>query len=374
MKNFLIKAWKWIILLVLFYSALCVASSFISSEYFWGFYFLAYSLPIAIVLNIVLFVLLLVFKKHVILILVSNVIVLFGLSNNWSFSTSTEDGTANYSLLSYNVRLFDLYNWLDGQAWDEWKERTDNGAVLDSLQKSILEPDADFLCFQEFFNQSRGDYKTEKFFRKNGYKHRHVAYSLVNKPNYYGIATFSKYPIVHKESHFFNKKSLNNGLLVTDIQVNTDTIRIINVHLQSFMLERDDYKYLNEISTTDSTLDKLKAAPTKQLFNKIKTAAKQRLTQLDFLMSIIEKSPHPILLCGDFNELPNSNVYRQINDVLLDAFQEAGTGLGSSLTNSIPGLRIDYIFHSKSIKAVNYEVIHKKLSDHYPVLFKFKNL
>ena len=205
-----------------------------------------------------------------------------------------------------------------------------------------------------------------------GYKHRHVAYSRTAKFNQYGIATFSKYPIIHRADTFFTQKNFNNGVLTTDVRAGQDTFRIINVHLESFKLGRKDYLYLNQLS--DSALVSVQKQPTKDLIKKIKMASAARAKQLDYLLRLIETSPHKVLLCGDFNELPNSYLYRQIAGVLDDSFMEAGLGLGSTLPSRLPGLRIDYVFHSEGIRAVSHNVVDVALSDHYPVLFKFKNL
>lgn len=306
------------------------------------------------------------------MVILSIGLTVFGLQNNWAWNSSSDDNTASYSLLTYNVRLFDLYNWLDGKAWDEWKERTDNGAVLDSLKATIIKPNPDFICFQEYFSQDKGDYQIEKYFKKQGYRYSHLGYTLVNKPNKYGIATFSKYPIIRKETKFFRKSGLNNGILISDIKTTLDTLRLINVHLESYRLGKNDYKYLNTIS--DSSLASIEAEPAKDLMKRIKGSFERRREQMNFLMDEIKNSPYPVVLCGDFNELPNSYLYNSISKLLSDGFQEVGWGLGSTLTNNIPGLRIDYVFHSDEIKPVSHHTIKKELSDHYPVLFKFKNV
>ena len=277
MKGFFSKIWKWKVILVMAFSFLCVISSFLPPSWFWGLYFLSYALPVALVFNLLLMGFYLFFKKHFWLISISTTLCFIGFRNNVSFGGKEQDVTAAYSLMSYNVRLFDFYNWLDGKAWDKWKERTDNGAVLDSIYETLELSNADFLCLQEFFNQKSGEYRTEKTLRDMGYRYRHIAYSRSAKLNQYGIATFSKYPIIHKEDTFFTRKNFNNGVLITDVKANRDTFRIINVHLESFKLGRKDYLYLNQLS--DSALVSMQKQPTKDLIHKIKLASEARATR-----------------------------------------------------------------------------------------------
>ena len=162
MKKFLKYLWKWLVILVVTYTFISVTSSFISPKYFWGLFFLSYSIPFVVGINLGMLLLYFLFKKHLWAIVLGVVVSFFGISNNWSWKSDANDGTANYSLMTYNVRLFDLYNWLDGNNWDGWKARTDNGKTLDSLFSTIQEANTDFLCIQEFYNTEKGVYQTKK--------------------------------------------------------------------------------------------------------------------------------------------------------------------------------------------------------------------
>jgi endonuclease/exonuclease/phosphatase family metal-dependent hydrolase len=84
-------------------------------------------------------------------------------------------------------------------------------------------------------------------------------------------------------------------------------------------------------------------------------------------LSHIEKSPYPVIVCGDFNDSPISYCYQSFSDQLIDSFKEAGNGIGSSYAGTMPSYRIDYVFHSDEFKAIRYNTIKDKLSDHYPV-------
>ena len=48
----------------------------------------------------------------------------------------------------------------------------------------------------------------------------------------------------------------------------------------------------------------------------------------------------------------------------IDAFTVSGKGFGGTYIGKIPGLRIDYIWHDKSLGSTNFVVHHQKLSDH----------
>ncbi|MGH2645903.1 MAG: endonuclease/exonuclease/phosphatase family protein, partial [Chitinophagaceae bacterium] len=74
------------------------------------------------------------------------------------------------------------------------------------------------------------------------------------------------------------------------------------------------------------------------------------------------------ILCGDFNDTPNSYAYFKISKNLQDAFLKKGFGLGRTYSTIAPTLRIDYILASPSFSVQSYHCIKKVLSDHYPVI------
>jgi endonuclease/exonuclease/phosphatase family metal-dependent hydrolase len=56
-----------------------------------------------------------------------------------------------------------------------------------------------------------------------------------------------------------------------------------------------------------------------------------------------------------------------MNKGLKNAFREKGSGMGRTYNGSFPNYQIDYIMAGKQFDVLNYNIIEKKLSDHYPV-------
>ena len=82
----------------------------------------------------------------------------------------------------------------------------------------------------------------------------------------------------------------------------------------------------------------------------------------------IEKSPYPVIVCGDFNDVPNSYAYYHIGKGMIDAFKAKGSGLDRTYLGISRTLRIDYIFCQPAFEVVEYNRIIKNFSDHYPVI------
>jgi len=296
-----------------------------------------------------------VFSLLALLLVYGNLKNIFPLNSSNKNRIAINDST-QFTLLSYNVKLFDFYK---------------KSAKLKSYNKTvdyILKRDADIVCLQEFgyFNSSgylNAANLLSVFAKK--YKYRHIEYYLnSDQRSTYGVATFSKYPIVKKKGIDYDSKF--NFTICSDIQIREKTIHLINCHLESNQLTLDDKKKMFEL--VDSASQK-KIVLTAGLFlRKLGTASKLRAHQVDVISNALKEYPSDVVLCGDFNDTPISYTYQKIKgDSLIDVFASTCSGLGISY-NELPFLfRIDYIFHSKNISAGMFKVDKVKYSDHYPI-------
>lgn len=330
--------------------------------------FIAYSLPLWVLINISYLALVFYKKKYWFISGAFLCIGLWGLNNTYAISYPSKQ--SELRVMSYNVRLFDVYNWLQRDTWDNWEERKDKGAILDSIYNTVKEVNPDIISFQEYFNQPFGTYKTRRQFKyKQGYKYTNISYSFKEKGSKYGMATFSKFPIINKK-HIKFKGAQNNGILISDIIKGNDTIRVFNVHLQSFKFGKNQYKYLRNLK--DSTYEAIDIPKTKALVTRLYNGFNRRADQIQIVLSEIAASPFPVIICGDLNEVPLSYAYEQLKCNLQDSFLEAGFGLGITHTSGYPFMRIDYIFTSPVFETTGYQTIERELSDHYPIVVDLK--
>ncbi|MEO6882777.1 MAG: endonuclease/exonuclease/phosphatase family protein [Bacteroidia bacterium] len=325
----------------------------------WIFSFFGLAFPILALLNILFLCYWIVLRKNIFLL--SFFILIFGfgeLSNFFQirlFPTEKKVSSKNIFLkvMSYNVRLFDLYNW------------SHNKETRDKMFDLLKAENADIMCFQEFYTDDTKKFRTlDTIVKFQDAKYFHVYYTKTVKGVYhYGIVMFSKYPIVHQENITFTNTA-NNICIFSDIKVNNDTIRVYNMHLQSIEFAPSDYKYMDALSTTTETEN---IQNSKSIVRHLKNAFVKRASQVDIIKASMNKSPYPIIVCGDFNDPPASYAYHTINANLEDAFKESGSGFGKTYNGSFPSFRIDYIMHSKSLSAYDFKIIHKNYSDHYPI-------
>lgn len=269
-------------------------------------------------------------------------------------------GNKPIKILSYNVRLFDRYNWKNNYIFRQ--------PILDYIVKE----NPDIGCFQEYYYQSDGKYPTTEYLQKKLKAKNINCYFSINlrKTNHFGIATFSVFPIVNKKIIKFENTS--NIILITDILINNDTVRVYNVHLESVRLSEEDIVFLKNPENLTSNYEK-----TSTIFQYLKRAFLKREIQVDSLINDLKKCKYPVILCGDLNDIPVSYTYKKINKFLNNAYNGFDLNLGSTYNGPIPFLRIDNIFYSNHFSSKNFKIeTSNKLSDHYPIsceLFYNKN-
>jgi endonuclease/exonuclease/phosphatase family metal-dependent hydrolase len=268
---------------------------------------------------------------------------------------AVDEGNPAIKVMTFNVHVFNLYDWKGNE-----KKKDE---ILNFLRKES----PDVVCFQEYYTSESGAYRfnmndTLKAIIPAEYSHIEYTTTLHGDKDHWGIATFSKYPVVNKQAIRFRKKG-RNLFLATDILAGNDTIRIINTHLESIRFKEEDYKFVSNIGGENEE----EIAGSMSILRKMKRAYSKRALQVGVLKNEIAKSPYPVIVCGDFNDTPNSYTYSQLTDGLKDSFRESGTGFGQTYAGVFPSFRIDYILHDSRLLSTNYTTHKEDLSDHYPV-------
>jgi endonuclease/exonuclease/phosphatase family metal-dependent hydrolase len=254
--------------------------------------------------------------------------------------------------ISYNVRGFNIYRWNKEPEAGKW--------IFEFLRSE--EPD--LVCLQEYYTSTKiGQTQTDVSKQLQYLPYYSVYYSADrNNINGFGIATFSKYPILKKSRIPFN--SSLNAAMYTDILFRSDTIRVFNIHLQSIQFHEDDYAFLDtaRLKYNNEQMNEIRA-----IGSRLKTAFSMRAEQSQVIANYIKESPYPVVVMGDFNDTPQSYAYRKIKRGLHDAFRTSGRGFGNTYAGELPSFRIDYIMYGPPLISSEFKRIKTEYSDHYPI-------
>jgi endonuclease/exonuclease/phosphatase (EEP) superfamily protein YafD len=82
----------------------------------------------------------------------------------------------------------------------------------------------------------------------------------------------------------------------------------------------------------------------------------------------------PMIMCGDFNDTPESRVCRRLNETFDDTWKLVGQGDGFTIPVANPRKRIDYVWISKdkSLAPLKAWVPQSYASDHLPLVGEFQ--
>lgn len=247
----------------------------------------------------------------------------------------------------------------------EWKRNNNKGSQTRlKMMDLIKEQNADVLCFQEFFSSTNPEFynNLNHVMKELGYPHYYYAYDNDGYLHWVGQVIFSRLPIVDSGLIRYPRPSMPESLLHADILFNNDTVRIYTTHLQSVQFKRRDFESIERIKNTEDGI----VEESKNIFSKLKTGVVRRSSQADIVKERTRLSPHPYILTGDLNDVPNSYTYFTIKgDQLQDAFLMTGLGVGKTFSYIAPTLRIDYVLTSKDFSVKQFNRIIKNFSDHY---------
>lgn len=255
--------------------------------------------------------------------------VLFGSLYKFSDSKNIEN-TDNLKVMNYNVRLFNLYDWIPEKGLET------------KIEDFIKTETPDVLSIQE--------YHPHKNIDLSFFKHKYE--KLSGKKTKYGQAIFSKYPIVNSGSIEF-PNTANNAIFV-DIVKGSDTIRIYNIHLESLRI--------------NANVESLKKEDSERLFKRIGSTFKRQQFQTELFLKHKKQCAYKMIICGDFNNTAFSYVYRKIKGDLNDAFKVAGHGFGRTYDFKFFPVRIDFIFSDDAFPVNEFKTYDAHYSDHYAIM------
>lgn len=223
----------------------------------------------------------------------------------------------SFRVLSMNCRYFDALSVNRAQVHQNIE------ACKPHLQ--ALRPDV--ICSQDFSTSDQRENDQIENFLKGPLGLSQFIYYLPS------MAIYGREPLDDHHGVIF--PSTYNCFCAADMKLGGRMVRVYNLHLQSYQLGgvRGAFKHLRE-------------------------GVAKRSEQAEIVARDVAASPYPVILCGDFNDVPTSYAYRKVLGSLQDGFRARGRGLSFTYQGPIPGLRIDYIFCSPELEFMGYRSLN----------------
>lgn len=346
------------ILLSLLFVLSCIASE-LNPDRWWFVGILSLLLPYLIIMLIFILIFWLITKPK------ASLIPLLALMIGWrqikvvfsyhifsSFQTE-EKIPGSLRVVSWNVaNMYGISNKKSKKKYD----RKEIAATIQGLSPDVI-------CLQEFnHSETQGGNADNIGLFSRTYPYHYFSKDVNKRNGFYqsGSIVFSKYPIIDTVKVRY-PKGISESFIYVDILRGADTVRIFNVHLQSYKFSPADYEDINQIKKqSDSTL---KASVS--ILKKMQLGYSRRAVQANIIRRYADSTTMPSIICGDFNDVPGSYAYFKIKGPhRQDAFLKKSWGVGRTFYAIAPTLRIDYIMPDNRFNISQFDLIDENLSDH----------
>jgi endonuclease/exonuclease/phosphatase family metal-dependent hydrolase len=316
---------------------LAYASPYVNPQDFWPIAFFGLNFQLLGIFNVLLIIIWIKRKKkRVFYNLLVFIIGLPYFNRNFQFNNEPLGGE-KFSIVSFNTHVQSVYN---------------GGNTTQDIQDYLIDKDVELAVLLEWLD-GKGSIS------KDAFPHQQfVALNTKRNKHRYGLNFVSKYPIAHWEQIRYSNFS-NNLAAFFDVALEDQTVRVIAVHLQSNGVKSSDYQEF--ITGIDNKKVQQKA---KRLIGRLKDSFQKRASQVKIIEEVIEESPYPVLVVGDFNDTPQSYAYETLRGQRKDAFVEQGSGMGSTYRKPIELLRIDYILYDEQLRCTDFIETAAIESDH----------
>ncbi|MEL7221348.1 MAG: endonuclease/exonuclease/phosphatase family protein [Bacteroidota bacterium] len=273
----------------------------------------------------------------------SAIILILGwsmINNAFALPDGGPDPTAeDISIVSLNGHSFSL------------KGIKDKRAGLRAVYRFLDSLDADILLIQEFYRENKSDAMVREIIANTQFKH---GFRGPRGP----LVIFSRYPIKNGQDTYFANGV--NGFLQADIHTPKGVLHVCNVHLQSNAISL----MAHSVAESPDILEESTRQRIKMMLERYGRSNKKRVTQSQQIIDQLNTVQHPIIIGGDFNEVPTSYLYRLLGGQYQDAHLAQSWGLGTTYEGLIPGLRIDYLLVDYALPILDYEQYPCWFSDH----------
>jgi len=305
--------------------------------------------PAAIALNVLAIALWILAKSWRVFIPVVALILAFSPVRNYCpFNPMIEPVSGEFQVVSLNV-----------QSWSKWKPDSSECFIAQHLAGL----NADIVCLQEASTSDQNMKAIDEIM--------HEVYPYKDTAYYRQKGTmqivYSKHRIMGHEPIPYESK--NNHSTAFFLEYNGDTLLVVNNHLESNSIIPSDKAEFDSIVTGEADSHQARQT-TRSLLDKVAASAKLRAPQAEIVGDYIDlHSNLPTIVCGDFNDGPNSYAHYQMHKRLTDCYASAGFGPGTSYHENHFFFRIDHIFCSDEFNPVR-TLVEKdpSLSDHYPII------
>lgn len=271
------------------------------------------------------------------------------------FQKKAEKGEKTFSIMTWNVF----------HTWDQEPHDPDGNRSIDY----ILGCGADIVCLQELIYLDKREIAN---FTKAKADSLNKIYPYTGKtPFTSDVKVLSKYPIKCLSKTPLDENGMKRRFFIFELDVEGRKLHLAVVHLMSFGLSEQDREIIEHIRGMKSAKESTKTFKT-SVYSKLKAAFRLRAQNAVALREATEGISGPLIVCGDFNDVPGSWAYRTIRaDDFKDAYVQTAFWPTFTYNAHLFYFHIDHILYRGPLEALTWKRGDIRSSDHYPQMATF---
>lgn len=283
---------------------------------------------------------------------------------------SVSDGST-FSVMSFNINAYDS------------AMLTDN--LRDGLIHLIEQERPDILCLQElsFKNSARLEPQLDSIYGKceglaaehKKWRFRFYSHFPMRKFNWYKcIGDIDMSDMADKEKYEVNVYQNQMNTMSAEFEVEPNKwVKLFSGHLRSSAYSTARRSMDNEASWFDGLSLYKRNYEIGKRIRDYEAENVRKLIDARSTSSGTGSSKIPVIITGDLNDWCGSDCLNTLmGDDLKDAWWEGGNGFGWTYFGWHLRLRLDHILYSDELELVDVKVIDSNLSDHKPLMAKFR--
>ncbi len=275
------------------------------------------------------------------------------------FSKSAENPANTFTLLTYNI-----VHGIDQQQEDAQEGNRSFEYVLHS--------GADIVCLQEVKDWDDPE-EIPNFTRELRDSLRAVYPYWAGATGASDTKVLSKFPV----------REIRAGSLIDNrfdpycytfykIDVKGHPLTLVNIHFKSYNLTDEERRVVTDVKNVETAKESVREMKG-TIWSKMGEGFRKRKTDVENLRTALRKIDGPLIVCGDFNDVPESYSYRLLRDEgLKDAYAQTGFGPMITYNQHLFWFHIDQIFYRGGLRPLSVKKGKLKSSDHYPLIAEFE--
>lgn len=278
-----------------------------------------------------------------------------------NFSKKSKVGEKTFTIVSFNCIHF--------------QDLRQPGVVPNRSLQWILDADADIVGMAEIYGFAHVARATMTETQLDSLDRM---YPYISTDGTHDVQLMSKYPFTEEVlpvleiyDEVIDKTYWFRGYGLYKLRIRGLELNVMMVHLPSFQLNEEERDIITDVKGIGSAKRSLKEFRG-SVREKMEDGFRLRALITERILEILKDIKEPVIVCGDFNDVPGSWCYREfLKSGLRDAYTETSFGYIPTYNLHLMYFHIDQMLYKGNLRPLYVKRSKMDASDHYPLIAEF---